>query len=238
MRIVSWNCRQGFDAKAEALLALNPAIAVVPESLSSPAIAQRSLLAFPVPHLWTGNIAAKGLGLFAPGADSFEVIDPENDSSGALGIAGRAFHGDRETTILGVWTIPGSKGGNPYLEAAHGIVDRYAKVLASGSAICAGDFNVSGRTDLRGIRKFSEMMKSRFSLISAYHAFHGLKIGDEPTGTLWWRGKENDSFHCDFVFVPESWRIQNLEVGSYEMWGAENSIARSDHAPVIVDLDR
>lgn len=241
MRIVSWNCRQGFDAKATALLALAPDLAVVPESHQTPAVALDSLFEKPVPHLWTGTIPGKGLGIFAPGAVSLERVTPDKESPGAHSVAGRALHalhGKVETIVIGVWTVPHVTKGDPYLAAASSIAERYATILATGHAILAGDFNISGRTCLAGLTAFSQSMRERFGMVSAFHAYHGVPIGGENVGTLWWRGDETQAFHCDFVFVPATWKITRVEVGAYAAWGSATSVARSDHAPVIVDVAR
>lgn len=238
MRMVSWNCRQGFDAKAAALLALAPDIAVVPESHQTPAVALGSLFDEPVPHVWAGTIPGKGLGIFAPGAVSLDRVAPDNESHGEYAVAGRALHGAVETIVVGVWTVPYATKGDPYLAAASGIVDRYATALASGHAILAGDFNLSGRTCLAGLTAFAGAMRERFGMVSAFHTHHGIQIGGEDVGTLWWRGDEEQAFHCDFVFVPATWKITRVEVGAYAVWGSATSAARSDHAPVIVDVER
>lgn len=238
MRIVSWNCRQGFDAKANALLALAPDLAVVPESHKSPAIARTTLLDRPVPHLWVGTIPQRGLGLFAPSAKSLDYVAPDRPGPEEYGIAGRAVHGAVETSVLGVWTIPAAGSGDRYLTAASGIVERHAKTLMSGHTILAGDFNVSGRTCLAGLTNFAQELNERFGLVSAYHAHFGVPIGAESAGTLWWNYHEEQPYHCDFVFVPEAWKITSVEVGCFAKWGTADATARSDHAPLIVDIVR
>ena len=238
VRIVTWNCRQGFDAKASALLALKPDIAVVPESSWRPAISEPGLFASAVPHLWAGAILMKGLSVFAPTAERLERVAPQVDALGEVGLAAEAWHGAQRTSVVGVWTVPTSKGGNPYLTAARGIMERYAAVLERGEAVVAGDFNISGKTDQAGLVAFKRMMRERFGLVSAYHAFHGIEIGEEREGTLWWRGKEDAHYHCDFVFVPATWRVTAVEVGSFAEWGGNEAVARSDHAPVVVTVER
>lgn len=236
MRIVAWNCRQGFDAKASALLALGPDIAVVPESKQLPAITQASLLAPAIPHRWAGPLATKGLGVFAPGADSLDVVDPERSVPGDWSMAVKARHANRETVVVGVWTVP------PYLAAANAIVNRHEEALASGNAILAGDFNVAGNTngraDKAGLLGLMKRLRERCGLVSAYPAWTGHAVGEESVGTLWWKGDPAQAYHCDFVFVPQTWRILKVEVGGYAEWGAPGAKARSDHAPVIVDVER
>ena len=41
MRIVTWNCQMGFEKKADALLSLNPDVAVVPECSEKSTVALR-----------------------------------------------------------------------------------------------------------------------------------------------------------------------------------------------------
>ncbi len=165
-------------------------------------------------------------------------VAPDLESYGQFGLAGCACLGGEETIVVGVWTVPAHDEDARYLAAAKGIVDRYAQVLGSGRAILAGDFNVSGRTDLEGVTAFFRAMRERFGLVSAYHTFNKLPIRTNDVATLWWLFDESKTYHCDFVFVPEAWRIANVMVGTYADWGSVNAKARSDHAPVIVDVVR
>ncbi|MFH1499782.1 MAG: hypothetical protein ABII82_18375 [Verrucomicrobiota bacterium] len=239
LRVVTWNCRQGFDAKADALLALQPDIAVVPESHQHPKVAETSLFGGGVPHLWAGSLTNKGLGLFAPSAEALIQIEPVSyDDAGDFGLAAVATHVNGPTKVIGVWTVPANQGPNRYLTAAQRIMRRYENVLSGGDTIVAGDLNVSGKTDPRGMQAFAAMLHDRFGLVSAYHAFHGVKIGDEKDDTLWWRGHETEGYHCDFVFVPTKWRIVDVQIGAFAEWGSFTASARSDHAPVIVTLEK
>jgi len=58
MRIITWNCQMGLDKKADALLSLNPDIAVVPEcsEKSIVALQQRGFCT-----LWFGSNPNKGM---------------------------------------------------------------------------------------------------------------------------------------------------------------------------------
>jgi hypothetical protein len=75
-------------------------------------------------------------------------------------------------------------------------------------------------------------------LVSAYHAWTGLGHGD-PTEvpTHWWRWQEANGYHIDYCFLPRSWvdALRGVHVGSYAAWGS--AAPRSDHAPLVVDLD-
>ena len=60
MRIVTWNCQMGLDKKVDALLSLNPDVAVVPECSKKSAIALRQR---GFNSLWVGSNPHKGLGV-------------------------------------------------------------------------------------------------------------------------------------------------------------------------------
>ena len=77
------------------------------------------------------------------------------------------------------------------------------------------------------------MVLDRFGLESAYHHAHRVEMGQEPSGTLFFRRKADAAYHIDYCFLPATWRerIQEVTLGSAEKW-----IALSDHAPIAVDV--
>jgi endonuclease/exonuclease/phosphatase family metal-dependent hydrolase len=96
--------------------------------------------------------------------------------------------------------------------------------------VVAGDFNASKSTaHLRNV----ESLRAR-GLVSAYHAIHQVPhdaIEEHPTSYhLWNQGRP---FHMDFVFVPLTWHIESVEVGTFEDY-VERRL--SDHVPVVVTL--
>ncbi len=236
MRIVSWNCREGFDRKSAAFLALKPDIGIVPESCRAPAIIQPGLFGDGVPHAWTGHYLNKGLGMFAPGAERLVASEGNPAWKGDHGLAQTVVRADITFGALGIWTIPSKGQGDSYLSAAKGIVERHAEFLSSGRCLIGGDFNVSGKTALKELTVFIRDLEDRFGVVSAYHRYFDIAVGQEPHGTLWWRGNEAAPFHCDFVFVPKTWQLNKVEVGAFEQWGSAGAAARSDHAPLVVDV--
>jgi endonuclease/exonuclease/phosphatase family metal-dependent hydrolase len=71
-------------------------------------------------------------------------------------------------------------------------------------------------------------------LVNAYNSFY--KIADDgrpdhPTSYFQWN--RASPYHMDFVFVPESWSIRSVEVGSFEDYPGRGL---SDHVPVIVSV--
>jgi hypothetical protein len=62
MRIAAWNCQMGLDRKSDALLSLNPDVAVVPECSEKSAIALQ-LRGYNT--RWFGSNPHKGLGVIS-----------------------------------------------------------------------------------------------------------------------------------------------------------------------------
>src|SRR3954454_22941035 len=67
MRIVAWNCAGGFHAKAAALAALAPDLAVVAECGDPAALVAKAPGFAPVGAVWAGAAGKKGLAVFAFG---------------------------------------------------------------------------------------------------------------------------------------------------------------------------
>src|ERR1035441_1156390 len=53
----------------------------------------------------------------------------------------------------------------------------------------------------------------------------------ETRPTYYFYRHQDKPFHIDYVFVPKSWRLKSVEVGSFREWGH-----LSDHVPVVVDV--
>lgn len=72
--------------------------------------------------------------------------------------------------------------------------------------------------------------------MSAYHAFSGEPVGRASIGTYFHQRHRDRAWHIDYVLVPASrlGAVQDVRVGTYDEWVATG---RSDHVPVVVDLD-
>jgi len=73
MRIVTWNCQMGFDKKVDALLSLNPDVAVVPECSEKSTIALQER---GYETLWFGSNPRRGLGVFCRKGWSIRALPP------------------------------------------------------------------------------------------------------------------------------------------------------------------
>lgn len=239
LTIATWNSCQGSDQKLPALMqAFSPDIAVVPESSSTPSIAAPSLLADGVPHVWTGSLTAKGLGIFGrPGSSvvAREVIE----GRGTHGLAVDVDLDGRQFSVLGVWTVPlhGTGHATPYMGALADILDRHADLLAAGKTVVAGDINCSGQSSPDSFPGFFQALLERHGLVSVYHQHTGHAIGQEADPTLFWRRKRDAPFHCDVILVPESWVVREICVGDYDTWCADDARARSDHVPLVARVE-
>jgi endonuclease/exonuclease/phosphatase family metal-dependent hydrolase len=114
-------------------------------------------------------------------------------------------------------------------------LDEYSEFLSAAPAIIVGDFNSHWRWDGSSSVNHSrlvERLRDEFGLVSAYHAFHGLKPGDEQP-TLFWQWKEHQPYHVDYCFIPEAWlpHVEAVEVGDFSQWAGE-----SDHRPLMVEI--
>ena len=218
---------------------LRPDIAVVPESSQVPAIAMDSRLGPAVPHAWTGTYPKKGLGIFAPTATRMEVVEPAA-GAGDHGLGVRLELPDAALGVLGVVTAPltGTGHRTPYMGALVNILQRHEHMFEAGDVVVAGDFNCSGQTDPDAFPELLTELCDTYDLTSAYHSSTGEAVGAETHPTLWWRHKQSDPFNVDFVLVPCAWTVEHVSVGSFEEWCAAGVDARSDHAPVAVDITR
>jgi endonuclease/exonuclease/phosphatase family metal-dependent hydrolase len=137
-------------------------------------------------------------------------------------------------TILNVWAKPKPA----YVRHILKTLDLHAEALRAGPVVILGDFNSSPSINGKQRCEFSGLagrLREEFGLVSAYHQFHGLELGDPrevPTYYHW--PLEHKPFHIDYCFVPLAWanRVTNARVCSGRPWST-----LSDHQPVLVDVD-
>ena len=243
MRIVAWNCARALHRKIDALMGLQPDVAVISEA------ARPELLVARAPELagaslaWVGKYPHQGLLLAGFGTTVVE-LDQHNHDDRLHHIAPVSVSGlpglDRPIHLLGV-CAQNSSGGNrrkdnpgPLRQALR----RYQRFLRRAPAVVAGDFNNHVRWDKPGwpinhanaVRDMAEL-----GLVSAYHAARRVEAGNEPEPTYFHRRRMTASYHIDYVFMPEEWtsRAFSLTVGRYQDW-IEPSL--SDHVPLVLEI--
>jgi exonuclease III len=236
VRIGTWNCRGALARHGDAALSeLAPDVLVVPEATAS-ALANRDQWLFEhQPHLNTGT------GILIRQGWTVEPVDPPDgvDRLWLRSVRLTPPHpGLPSFVLLAFWALGSVHERLPaYAAQFTAVLDTWSDVIVSEPTVIAGDFNASATsrstTHLRNVA-----IAEGLGLASAYHSFHQLDHGDEREMTLRWigRGKVERRYHCDFVFLPAGWvdAVQGVSVGDWAVW--INS-GRSDHAPVMVDLN-
>lgn len=235
MRLATWNCRQGIDAKRHAFELLGADVVVVPECSSEPELARELGVSF----LWRGDYAPKGLGVIAFNGWSVEPLDAPTELPWVLPVRVIAPGGDHAFDLLAVWTVARKDGRPGYAGQVTRVLDEWADGLAAGTTVVAGDFNCShqgpsGRAHLSNMARFHEL-----GMQSGYHAHSQQEHGAETAMTLQWiaPGRIRQGYHCDFVVLPESLlsQVTAVNVGSVAEW-VDSRL--SDHCPVLVDFAR
>ncbi|HCG00871.1 MAG TPA: hypothetical protein DEV93_10060 [Chloroflexi bacterium] len=214
-----------FYRKQEALLTLEPDIAVIPECAKEIKVSGGS-------SVWVGSIRSKGLAVLAYG--DYGVSIDKAYEPGIQWVAPVNVTGPHSFFLLAIW------GQRPYGEGVQTALEAYHKQLSTRPSVVAGDFNQNSKWDrpnrARNHTRTVDLLES-IGLASAYHHHYGVTHGAERHSTHYWRNQAETEpgFHIDFCFIPKGWlrRINALEVGSYAQWIASGL---SDHVPLVVDV--
>jgi exonuclease III len=229
MRIVTWNCQMGFDKKADALLSLNPDVAVVPECSEKSAVAFKQ---HGYETLWVGSNHHKGLGVFCRKEWPIRVLpQPQEKWIVPVKIDGR-----KPFTLLAVWACrAGIKKTDHYIGQVYQALMSHPEWFDEAPVVVAGDLNSNTIWDAeRKVGNHSEVVRilAERGLMSGYHEFFSEAQGAESRATIYLYRHADKPFHLDYVFIPRKWarRLKTVDVGDYERWSK-----LSDHCPVIVD---
>jgi exodeoxyribonuclease III len=228
MRLITWNCCTGFDRKAAQFFGLNPDIAIVPEC-SQNDVAKVDTHGYW--GLWFGSNPKKGLAVFCR-RDWRLKSSCEPCGKWVTRIQ---LDGTPGFNLLAVWACPVGNRLDNYIGQVYRCVTEHAAWFSCGPVVIAGDFNSNARWDKeRPGRNHSEVVRllESYGVLSAYHAYFGEKQGAETRPTHYFYHHQDKPFHLDYVFAPKVWRVQSVQVGSFEEWGR-----LSDHVPVTVDLE-
>ena len=242
MRLVAWNCNMSLHRKIEALLTLDPDVAVIGEC-AIPDILQRrgSTEWIEDEHVWIGQNPNKGLAVFGFNGHAARLHEPYHQT--LKYIAPVHIHGPAEFNLLAAWAQNASAGTTHkhQLGPLRRSLGKYRNFLCEKNSIVAGDLNSNTIWDKPGWR--SNHMKTvgilaRMGLVSIYHELRGERHGEETIPTHYWRDRRKDgpTYHIDYVFAPRHrlGAISNFYVGSFEDW-CGNGL--SDHVPIVVDID-
>ena len=234
MRIVTWNANMALRKKIDALTSIQPDLAIVPECEES----------LPVPagasFTWVGRNRNKGLGVLGFGGyevDLHPTFDPR-----IQWIAPVSVRGESDFLVLAVWSHYDRATEFHPLEPKTAQPQQalvvYRHLFEDLPLVMAGDFNSNVQWDKPGRQSNWAVTTEKLhavGLVSAYHDLADVPFGAEPDPTLYWRDRTIDgpTYHIDFCFVPRTWTIDDVAVGSFAEW-VGNGL--SDHVPITVDV--
>ena len=154
------------------------------------------------------------------------------DNNAQWSIVPITVSGEFSFNLLAVWTRVERK----YILSLDKALDIYADFLKKSPSVIIGDFNANAIWDNPNkdtdFTRVANRLENEFCLRSAYHDFYDEKYGEETHATHHFRWHKDEPFHIDYCFIPAAWKLQKVQVGSYDDWGAT-----SDHCPLIVDID-
>ncbi len=216
LRLGTWNCPSGLAANWGILEELDVDVVTVQECNHTTVRQARD-------HGWScgwlpGPGASKGLAVLARAP--FEITD--HSSPEPFFIAATIEGGPMPFTFVGFWAMDPAYAGGSYVQQGTRLIGHLA---ADGlPVVVAGDFNAEkSKGHLRNVEALREL-----GLVSAYHQHRGLEHTEkEPEPTYFWRWKEDQPFHCDFVFVPATWPIESVTVGTFDDYIGRRHL--SDH---------
>jgi exonuclease III len=228
----------GFAKKRELLYKLSPDIAVISEcSRDSMILCKEESF----DSCWWGENKNKGLGVLAQKPWTLEPFGKPGLQPRQKWIAPVRVRGPLDFLLIAVWAgrVGNVKEMNYVGQVYQAVETNPSWFTPARPIVICGDFNSNAIWDSeRKIRNHSalvRLMRDRH-LVSAYHSHASEQQGKETRYTHFHRFSDEPRsiFHIDYIFLPETWRVENVEIGTYEQWC--RSTPRSDHAPVVVDV--
>ena len=147
-------------------------------------------------------------------------------------VVGARVTGPADLLVLAFWGLDPTWAGRSYAAQATELVRDIVSAIDE-PVVIAGDFNAPIAKTLPAHRVNVESLRAQ-GLVGV---FESLRPGVDPTTvpTYFHRRKVDDPQHIDHVFVPSGWTSNaRIDIGTYAEWVANG---RSDHVPVIVDVD-
>lgn len=234
-RVLSWNVALSLRTKWDAITALAPDLAILPE-VSRADI--ESLVPDPHHRDWIGDNDKKGLGVVTFGDYTLER-DASFDAKHQFFLPAR-ISGPTDFKLLAVWALNHRNRGElaGQRDATLQAITHYHEFLGIGDrTVVAGDFNHNviwdkPRATTANFRPVLDALES-LGLVSAYHCLHNQAHGQEAAHTLNWRRNANTPYHVDYIFAPEAIlsdaaRLQIVAPG--------NDLPLSDHLALILEL--
>jgi endonuclease/exonuclease/phosphatase family metal-dependent hydrolase len=221
----------GLDKKVDALLSLNPDVAVVPECSEKSAIALRQR---GFNSLWFGSNPHKGLAVISRQDWPLHAL-PQPEQKW---IAPVEVDAPNPFTLIAVWACQiGTKRADNYIGQVYQALMAHPEWFVSQRpVVLAGDLNSNKIWDAhRRVGNHSTVVKllGERGLVSAYHEYSGEPQGEESSPTMFFYRRCDRTFHLDYIFIPREWaaRLKTVEVGEFETWSK-----LSDHCPVVIEV--
>jgi len=144
-----------------------------------------------------------------------------------------------ENSGLRVFSLHAPSGKDSYQKAVNGILDMIREYRDHCDILIGGDFNLTvgerqeteDRKTSTADRKIQSRLRDEFGLINCWQTANpNLPLPQ----TLRWDRERTAPYHCDGIFVSQSWasRLKSCEVLSGDGW---DSI--SDHNPVVAEFE-
>ena len=229
MRLVAWNAnfnlkKRSLERNVDLLREFSPDVIVLSET-AAPATGN------PSNALWCGS-GDPGLAVIP---DQGWELKPDPANGHALPLmAGFRVCGRSTFGLLAIWPAPEKNSGATYHEILMAALEHYSRLLTSGRAVMAGDFNSNTRVSSQRYThpRFVAAAESR-GLVSVYHARSGEQHGNESLATYRHQYSPAHTFHIDYCFasLPIA-NSANLRIANDDKWAS-----RSDHYPLILDVD-
>lgn len=229
MRLVSWNCHDGFARKSSALLSLAPDIAVLSE-------VKEQDLATCLPSasvIFAGASPKKGVAVVGLNGWQIEQVHSIEQKWFLPVIAKR---GSVHINLLAVWVLPTRN----YVEPTLNELFRRKEFLSATNAIVTGDFNHNVIFDKgrKGDRRFAAAVEllAKLDLVSVWHETRNEAHGMESAPSLFHMYNEAKAYHIDYAFVSKLLMsaVKDVTLGSYSDWVKAKL---SDHVPLSVIFD-
>jgi exonuclease III len=231
MKIVTWNCQQAFEKKAERIFSGSPDIAVIQEC--SKKSAERPPNGYVAQ--WVGGTASKGLGVFCREDWSLRRLGrPKEDDP--KWIVPFRVEGAWSFILIAVWAcaVKGNQRES-YVGQIHRALRERAAWFKAGPIVMTGDFNSNAIFDKKRRQGNHTSMVDRlkkYGLESAYHSYFKQEHGVEEMPTFHLYRRAERPYHFDYLFLPVEWlEGMKVEVGSHEGWACA-----SDHCPLTVQV--
>ena len=230
MKIISWNCKKYYHAKAKLILSAHPDIVIVPEC-ENPGLSIFEKDAIkPNDAIWFGDPKGdRGIGVFSYSNYKIKLLEIHNTNIRYV-VPVSVTNNEFSFVLLAVWTHA------PYTKQIWDGVKYYSNLL-DGDIIIAGDFNSNSKWDnANKTSSHSDLVKHLESknITSAYHYFQHELQGEETIPTFHWYHHENKPFHIDYCFASNSFinKLINVEIGEFKDWSKH-----SDHMPLTFTFD-